>query len=132
MKNVPIVTLLLIVFRTLVAPQATNAQQIEIAEPGRRGSAAQRATHKSDPGGHPIDGAVIYDHDTATNLGDDVFGNVICDFEKDAPGRNSAFSIAACLAALWANFLFSSVSRSRMCSSRISLSLFSTTSIFSF
>ena len=36
-----------------------------------------------------IDGAVIYDHDPSTKLGDDVFGNVIADFENDAPGRCS-------------------------------------------
>ncbi len=36
-----------------------------------------------------IDGAVIYDHDPSTKLGDDVFGNVIADFENDVPGRCS-------------------------------------------
>lgn len=54
-----------------------------------RSSAAQRAPQEADLGEHPIDGAVIYDHDAATHLGDEVFGNVICDFEKDAPDRNS-------------------------------------------
>ena len=38
---------------------------------------------------HPIDGAVIYDHDPSTKVGDDIFGNVIADFENDAPGRCS-------------------------------------------
>ena len=37
----------------------------------------------------PIDGAVIYDHDPSTKLGDDIFGTVIADFENDAPGRCS-------------------------------------------
>ena len=46
-----------------------------------------RLTNRSVPGGQHFDGAVIYDHDSATKLGDDVFGNVICDFEIDAPGR---------------------------------------------
>ena len=54
-----------------------------------RGRAAEHAPQQAAPGGRPIDDAVIYDHDSATELGDDVFGNVICDFEKDAPGRNS-------------------------------------------
>ena len=54
-----------------------------------RSQAAEQAGQPAAPGGRPIDDAVIYDHDPATNLGDDVFGNVICDFEKDAPGRNS-------------------------------------------
>ena len=38
---------------------------------------------------HRIDGAVIYDHDPSTQLGDDIFGDVIADFENDAPGRCS-------------------------------------------
>lgn len=41
------------------------------------------------PGEEPIEDAVIHDHDPTTNLGDGVFGNVLCDFQKDAPGRNS-------------------------------------------
>ena len=53
------------------------------------GLPAQRDRHQSDAGAYSIDGAVIYDHDEATNPGDDVFGNVICNFEKEAPGRNS-------------------------------------------
>ena len=36
-----------------------------------------------------IDGALIYDYDPATKIGDDVFGTIICDFENDAPGRCS-------------------------------------------
>ena len=36
-----------------------------------------------------IDGAVIYDYDPATKLGDAVFGTLISDLEHDAPGRNS-------------------------------------------
>ena len=36
-----------------------------------------------------IDGAVIYDYDRATKLGDAVFGTLISDLEHDAPGRNS-------------------------------------------
>ncbi len=53
------------------------------------GQAAEYPPQQAAPGGQQIDGAVIYDHDSATKLGDDVFGNVICDFEQDAPGRNS-------------------------------------------
>ena len=33
-----------------------------------------------------IDGAVIYDHDSSTKLGDDVFGNVVADFGDPANG----------------------------------------------
>ncbi len=36
-----------------------------------------------------IDGALIYDHDPATKLGDDIFGTIISDLEHDFPGRNS-------------------------------------------
>ena len=36
-----------------------------------------------------IHGAVIYDHDPSTKLGDDVFGTLISDLENDFPGRNS-------------------------------------------
>ena len=36
-----------------------------------------------------IDGAVIYDHDPSTKLGDDIFGTVIAYFKNDAPGRCS-------------------------------------------
>ncbi len=36
-----------------------------------------------------IDGAVIYDHDPSTKLGDNIFGTVIADFKNDAPGRCS-------------------------------------------
>ncbi len=36
-----------------------------------------------------IDGALIYDHDPSTKLGDDVFGTIISDLEHDFPGRNS-------------------------------------------
>ena len=53
------------------------------------GQAAEQGPQPAVPGGGPIDDALIYDHDPATNIGDDVFGNVICNFEKDAPGRNS-------------------------------------------
>lgn len=41
------------------------------------------------PSEQPLAGAVIYDHDPETKLGDDVFGDVICNMEKDAPGRCS-------------------------------------------
>jgi BNR repeat-like domain/BNR/Asp-box repeat len=41
------------------------------------------------PSDQPLADAVIYDHDPATKLGDDVFGDVICNMEKDAPGRCS-------------------------------------------
>lgn len=51
--------------------------------------AAEQDSQQAAPGGGILDDAVIYDHDPATNVGDGVFGNVICDFEKDAPGRNS-------------------------------------------
>ncbi len=36
-----------------------------------------------------IDGALIYDYDPSTKLGDDVFGTIIADLENDAPGRCS-------------------------------------------
>ncbi|MCE5186865.1 MAG: glycoside hydrolase [Planctomycetaceae bacterium] len=36
-----------------------------------------------------IDGAVVYDYDPSTELGDDVFYTIVCDFERDARGRNS-------------------------------------------
>lgn len=36
-----------------------------------------------------IDGALIYDYDPETQLGDDVYGTIVCNFEKDSPGRNS-------------------------------------------
>ena len=36
-----------------------------------------------------IDGAVIYDYEPSTQLGDDIFGTVIADLENDAPGRCS-------------------------------------------
>ena len=36
-----------------------------------------------------IDGALVYDHDPGTRLGDEIFGDVIVDFENDDPGRNS-------------------------------------------
>jgi len=41
------------------------------------------------PNNPPIANATIYDHDPTTNLGDPVFGDVICNMEKDAPGRCS-------------------------------------------
>lgn len=41
------------------------------------------------PSRPPIVGAVVYDHDPETNLGEAVFGDVICNMEKDAPGRCS-------------------------------------------
>jgi len=52
-------------------------------------AAAERSPRPTDTDGSPIEHAVIYDHDPATRLGGKIFGNVICDFEKDAPGRNS-------------------------------------------
>ncbi len=36
-----------------------------------------------------IDGALIYDHDPSTKLGDDVFGTIIADLKNYAPGRCS-------------------------------------------
>ena len=36
-----------------------------------------------------IEGALVYDHDPETRLGDEIFGDVIVDFENDDPGRNS-------------------------------------------
>ncbi len=36
-----------------------------------------------------IDGAVIYDYEPGTKIGDDFFGTIICDFENDEPGRCS-------------------------------------------
>ena len=38
---------------------------------------------------HRIDGAAIYDHDPATQLGDDILVHVIADFENDAPARSA-------------------------------------------
>ena len=38
-----------------------------------------------DPG--RIDGVRIYDYDPSTELGDDIFGDIIADLENDAPGR---------------------------------------------
>ena len=61
------------------------------------GCAFQSCTQDSQP--HPvtkesiqyeqIDGALIYDYDPSTKLGDDIFGTVIADLENDAPGRCS-------------------------------------------
>lgn len=36
-----------------------------------------------------LDGALVYDHDPETRVGDEIFGDVIVDFENDDPGRNS-------------------------------------------
>jgi len=36
-----------------------------------------------------IDGAVIYDHDPSTQLGDRVFGTIVADMKRDHPGRCS-------------------------------------------
>ncbi len=36
-----------------------------------------------------IESALVYDHDPETRLGDEIFGDVIVDFENDDPGRNS-------------------------------------------
>ena len=36
-----------------------------------------------------IESALVYDHDPETRLGDEIFGDVIVDFENDHPGRNS-------------------------------------------
>ena len=36
-----------------------------------------------------INGAIIYDHDPATKVGDAVFGTLIADMEHDHPGRCS-------------------------------------------
>ena len=36
-----------------------------------------------------IDGALIYDHNPSTKLGDSVFGTIVSDLEHDSPGRNS-------------------------------------------
>lgn len=47
------------------------------------------STGEEDIQYHPINGASIYDHDPATRLGDDIFGNIIADLENDAPGRCS-------------------------------------------
>ena len=47
------------------------------------------AGESAKPEIHDIDDALVYDHDETTALGDNVFGDVICDFEAVAPGRNS-------------------------------------------
>ena len=39
--------------------------------------------------GAVIDGAVIYDHDPSTQLGDRVFGTIVADMMHDHPGRCS-------------------------------------------
>jgi len=39
--------------------------------------------------GEDIGGAVIYDYDPSTRLGDDVFGTLVADMENDHPGRCS-------------------------------------------
>lgn len=44
---------------------------------------------KTPPEYDRIDGAVIYDHTAGTKVGDAVFGTVIADMERDAPGRCS-------------------------------------------
>ena len=36
-----------------------------------------------------IDGAVIYDYDPSTKLGDGVYGTIVSNLERDFPGRNS-------------------------------------------
>ena len=41
------------------------------------------------PSTPPLTDATIYDHDPTTNPGDDVFGDVICNMQQDAPGRCS-------------------------------------------
>ena len=48
---------------------------------------AARGQEAAQPDQQNIDGAVIYDHDPSTTLGDDVFGTVIADFS--ASGRCS-------------------------------------------
>ena len=39
--------------------------------------------------GERIDGALIYDHDPSTKLGESVFGTITSNLELDYPGRNS-------------------------------------------
>ena len=39
--------------------------------------------------GAVIDGAVIYDYNPSTQLGDRVFGTIVADMKHDHPGRNS-------------------------------------------
>ena len=46
-------------------------------------------SEKVEPDYEKIDGAVIYDYDPTTRLGDTIFGTIVCDFENDDPGRNS-------------------------------------------
>ncbi len=78
--KIVIVVAQFIVSLILAVQPATNAGQ---AEPTASGARKSRST------AHLIDGALVYDHDPETSPGDKVFGNVICDFEKDSPGRNS-------------------------------------------
>ncbi|HOZ45650.1 MAG TPA: sialidase family protein [Candidatus Hydrogenedentes bacterium] len=51
------------------------------------GCAVFAAAHAQE--GTDIGGAVVYDYDPATQLGDPVFGTVIADMEHDHPGRCS-------------------------------------------
>lgn len=69
-----------IVSLVLATPPATIAGQ---AEPTASGAQKSKST------AHRIDSALVYDHNPETSPGDKVFGNVICNFEKDSPGRNS-------------------------------------------
>lgn len=46
-------------------------------------------TSVPEPVYEKIDGALIYDYDPSTRLGDTIFGTIVCDFENDNPGRNS-------------------------------------------
>ena len=61
MKNALVVIVLLIEFRTLAAPQATNAQPSEIAA---------TAIHESALEAHRIDGAVITEGQRPPRLGE--------------------------------------------------------------
>ena len=47
---------------------------------------AARGQEAAQPDQQNIDGAVIYDHDPSTTLGDDVFGTVIADFSDPPDG----------------------------------------------
>jgi hypothetical protein len=46
-------------------------------------------SEKIEPHYENIDGALIYDYDPSTRVGDIVFGTIVCDFENDNLGRNS-------------------------------------------
>ncbi len=52
--------------------------------------ACERTTRFIDaPHYEKINGAMIYDYDPSTRLGDEIYGTIVADFENDHPGRNA-------------------------------------------